>query len=86
MDEQQYRDETRGFRDRPVKVLEDEEVPAIVGVVAGLSWTATTVVVMASVVVAGTTVGGVDEAWRGGEALRHWLRPLSIGLGFCGWS
>ena len=25
-----------------------------------------------------------DEAWRGGGVSRHWLRPLSIGLGFCG--
>jgi hypothetical protein len=26
-----------------------------------------------------------DEAWRGGDASRHWLRPLDR-LGFCGWS
>lgn len=78
MDEHQYRWKERGLRYRPVEVFVEEEVLDIVVVVAGLTWTAATVVETATVIAAAAVVGD-DEAWRGGETSRHWLRPLSIG-------
>lgn len=59
---------------------EEEALRAIVFVVAGLT---STVDLMAMAVVTAAVVGVDNEAWRGSDASRHWLRLL-IGLGFVG--
>ncbi|BAD52562.1 hypothetical protein [Oryza sativa Japonica Group] len=68
--------ERERLRYRPVEVFVEEEVPDIVVVVAGLTWTAAMVVETATVIAAAAVIGD-DEAWRGATNLVSCGTPAS---------